>query len=397
MLRVQQLRLTYAWSATTPGLLDGAAHGAQAPAITFPADYVRAFDAVRNATATPGGGGPWPDGTGGPTLTLPWPPRGGPMEVVNVWARALGSRDYDSLSSQRFWRAQIPLAAPRPPLRLAQDSAETAVSGTALCHPLGNSVAVTAVVSGDLDPGGLAERVADLDQSARFRLADGHTTRTYPLRTLGPELLRRLHTHRGGAGTGEPALDPFVVATVVRADPHGTDDACRATEGGAVHHLLHALATRTRLTDCPVPSRLADRSLQGRTHQGGGVLYRLPRTRVVWAPYRFRRVGRSRWLGCYHHNLALASMLTDAWLGVTGWAADTIAEGPLAPGAFEVAERCAALLGLVYEENPRPAPVYRTRSMAAQIVDSGLVPALQDVRGYVGALRELKPASLTPG
>ncbi|MFI9583134.1 hypothetical protein ACIHCQ_15095 [Streptomyces sp. NPDC052236] len=371
--------------------------------MTMPADYARAFEAVRNGSAgqepsTPTG--PWPLSANGRALSVPWVLRDGALaEIVNVWQRALGSRDYASLSTQRFWRAQIPLAAPRPPVQFASPQGRTAVTGAALCHPLGNSVAVTVIVKGDYGVDELTARVAEIDQKARFGLADDHTAETYSLRTLGPELLRRLNAHRvrETPDAEEQEGEPLVIVSVVQANPDSTDEECRASEGSGVHHLLHALATRTHLAECPMPRHLGSHSLPGRTHQGGGVHYRLDRARVVWAPYRFRRSDRSRWLGCYHQNLALASMLTDSWLGVIAWAADTISNGPLPPGGFEVTERCAMLLGLVYEENARPAPVYRTRSTAAQIVDSGLVPALQDVRGYVGALKKLKPALLTPG
>lgn len=396
MLRIAQFRVTYLWCQTNPALVTSPFDSPPAPRLTTPADYAAAFEQARrwsdSAADNPDG---WPGDPRHSVWALPWRVRAGvPEETVNVWRWSVGASNYHAMGAERHWRAQTPLT---PSARLSVRSAIPGhrANATVLCHPLGDTVAVTVTSRGDLSAEEMVDEVAGIDISDLYVVGDDVRSPAFRMRRLGPELLRRIMALRRGESADQPSFvtDPFVVVTVVQGA--GDDSDCTALEGNEVHRLLHALGNRTRMAETPPARDLAARALRGRTEQGGGVLYRLKRARVVWAPYRFRSTGRSRWLGCYHNNLVVATSLAEAWLGVVRWASDVLAEQSLPPTGFEVAQRSAALLGLVYGDGRGgQVPVYRTRSAAAQIQDSDLVTALEVVRQNVGLTRALVPEQL---
>ncbi|WP_411080423.1 hypothetical protein [Streptomyces sp. cmx-18-6] len=395
---IGQLRISYVFTASLPALAAGSA--APSPAVSgfvTPVDYDAMFRRAKAAgpvLATAQGG--WPAVGEAVPLSLPWADPASPHgDSNNFWRRSLRMRAYSEANGAQGWRSQVPLRPSRP-VRIESSEPSARVTAEALCHPLANSVIVATTLRGGGAMEAWADQVSEHERGLRLRIA-GEDGPARSIEATAHLLLERLDRARQGSGprVAPDIPDPFAVMTVVEGA--GPLESCRAEEGGEVHRFLECLARREALAGVPQPRALADTFLRGRAWRSGGGVLAAPRARVVWAPYRFRTTGRCRWLGCYHRNLTLSVAHTDAWIATVRWAASRIRAGFPVTTGFELAERVCQLLSFLYGEGERSEMLYRTRSAAAQIAESGVVNDLYEVRRYVGKLAELTPVPLYVG
>ncbi|NUW37163.1 hypothetical protein HTZ77_38035 [Nonomuraea sp. SMC257] len=350
-----------------------------------------------NASVQPLSAGIWPTvADPGSILTVPWTQRDGAIaEINNFWHRTSGYRDYAKVSAERAWRAQIPLRLARSTRAVTRDGQHRAMLD-GFCHPLGNTIALTHILLGEFSAAELAASLASLERESFYRMADEPDTGWRRLSGMASDLLTRVDEARRADQEPDPGYcpEPFVLVSVIQATGALTE--FRTASGGDTHRLLDALADRNRLEEVGEPRPLAEQTITGRAERAGGLIYGKDRARVIWAPYRFLAGGKTRWLSCYHRNLLLATALTDAWLGVIAWASGALTEGALPTGGDELVERTARLLGFVYGVRSTAKVVYRSRSTAAQIRDSGLSAELIQAREYIGITEELFPINIGP-
>src|SRR5262249_45892685 len=107
-----------------------------------------------------------------------------------------------------------------------------------------------------------------------------------------------------------PTAEPFSLVTILRGEDL---DPQSAVEGGPVHRALEAI---TRWTGASMGTLASGRiSSHPATPDGGPLLFGQARSRAVWDPDRFRRATGTA-LSCYHRNLLVGTLQTEALLGL---------------------------------------------------------------------------------
>jgi hypothetical protein len=162
---------------------------------------------------------------------------------------------------------------------------------------------------------------------------DDSKTFSGTLDTLADTLLDHLRERVLGPGVppGTRTLRPFSVASVIRGSTEQTETAPK--EGGDVHAALQGLCNlrTTWQADSLNPfakSLLRVRQSAPKSH----VLYYTAQGRAVWYPVSFTATGPyNRTVGCYHRNLTLLHLQTEALLQALTAAADLTKSGKTVP------------------------------------------------------------------
>jgi hypothetical protein len=173
-----------------------------------------------------------------------------------------------------------------------------------------------------------------------------------------------------GPGTAEgTCTDRFSIVTVLDGEGAPTDQA--VTENSALHKQLNGFARGIPNWKTVPPDPLAGNAIATRPASPGSILFGTRRGRAVWFPESFTSAGPDfkNSLRCYHQNLTMATLHTEA-LCVLG----KNAAAWLAAGTAHIAwpvnyDRCArnaaGLLGRL--NGGRKAGTYGSRSMQHQI------------------------------
>lgn len=388
-ITVNKIRVSHVYTAVQSGLLNSSS---SMPSMVTPFEYDIAFRHASEPSAQLAGTEPWPSVAEGSPYSLPWDAASLPLDVNNYWKHSLRRADYHTSTSAQAWRVQ---AALRPRRRLRVETNDPRVRATvdAYCHPLASTVVINLNCEGDGTLAEWAERSAAMSENVRLRFI-GEPGEPKSIKRLAGGLLDVLTSARLGGTPGGSgyAPDPATITTVVQGDGSMVD--CAAVEGGEVHRFLMCLAERSAFDAVAAPTGLDVHSLLSRAERAGGVLLFCDRSAVVWAPNRFRAVGRSRRLTCYHNNLVLSAAHVDAWIGTVQWGAAMLREGSAIVRGVELIERTSRLLSFLYGRTNRSRVLYRTRIAAAQIARSGIETDLTETLQYIGDREPVVPAPL---
>lgn len=325
---------------------------------------------------------------------LRWEPPWPPDSRNSFWELYLGNTVLDAVAGDKAWKAMVPLHLPEAAQvgTLAAPVRRLAIEGFGYPHAIG--VSATVFLEGDwsLDE---AVEAAFAARKARYELTSPVASPRATLEDIARQALNGLREDM--RGTPAPPLSvlgaPFSVATAVNGSvaappaappPHG--DVHRALEGLCRWHPLWR-QNRLHPMDGETCLKFKDKLFSRPDH----VLYGLERGRSVWFPGYFGGAPR-RTLGCYHRNLVMASLQTEALLALVRLAMGFIDRRQVMIPSLELLARNAAgALGRLYGGSKE---TYRSRSLWLQIRDSGLIPAIERLRGYFG----MSPEALTlPG
>jgi hypothetical protein len=169
------------------------------------------------------------------------------------------------------------------------------------------------------------------------------------------------------ANPGARAANPFTIATVTRGD--GVDENASLAPEGEIHRVLHGLCrwSETWQNDAGLDSPEKANLLKG-AHPNGHLLYASKNGRAVWFPEHFKSADKKpHRLGCYHRNLTLLSLQTEALIQSVKPAGDALAK----PAAW--------LLGRLYGGKA----TYKSASARAQIDADNQRAMIEQVRAHL--------------
>ncbi len=162
--------------------------------------------------------------------------------------------------------------------------------------------------------------------------------------TLANILLDQLRTRVLGsmAPSGVRTARPFSVASVIRGDTNLIRTP--PVEGGDVHVALQALGNLRDNWQNDNPEPFATSLLRRRqSAPKGHLLYRTSQGRTVWFPASFTSTERfCRKVGCYHRNLSLLHLQTEALIQALAARADMLARKNAVPEELKAICKLAA-------------------------------------------------------
>ncbi len=176
-----------------------------------------------------------------------------------------------------------------------------------------------------------------------------------------------------GAAAGERTKLPFSVTSVVRGDTESIQS--KPPDQGDVHRLLQGLCSlRKSWKDdklAPLKVRIRDGDdgallrVRG-SAPDGHLLYHTDRGRAVWFPASFTAKGAfERSAGCYHRNLTLLHLQTEALLHALAARRDLLDSGAKVPELVDrIAKDAALLLSDIYSSGDE---TYRSSSARAYL------------------------------
>lgn len=210
---------------------------------------------------------------------------------------------------------------------------------------------------------------------------DNGTPERLKLDGLAFRLLDHLRERTLGAGApdGVRSINPFSIATIIRGS--GVQSALPVPPNGDIHRALEALSTWHASWQTNQLHDLDKARLRLRFgHPKGHVLYHLERSRAVWFPDAFQsRHSFKRTLGCYHRNLTLLSLQTEAMIQMLRLRAGFKEAGAAVPDVLDVLAHSAAdRLGILYGSNEDS---YQSSSPRAYIDETkGLKQLINEAR-----------------
>lgn len=234
---------------------------------------------------------------------LPWQPG----ERQHFWQYYLCTSeigDLEQVDAERAWEFLMPLRAPT----WAKIDAPEGVRITleSFCFPHSVGVITTAFIS-PTEPMPLfamvdcAINVRHSDYNIIWR--DNGTATHGSLDSLADGLIDKLHKKvLKGTPHGKPLSSPLTISTVVEASGIWTEESKMGTE---VNRALYGL--------CLLEPGWKEASSKGESNSRMPQHEVLERSRAIWDPRKFSEAtskNRRRALGCYHRNLALATLQT---------------------------------------------------------------------------------------
>lgn len=369
MLKIKDFRLTFIWAQACPDLMTAAKPDLPFQFLGRATSFAQSITDLQAGEALPEG------------LTLPWKPG------RSFWTHYL-SDNQSNLQGNTAWNEVIPLRR-RPNVTIYGDKQVLKADVETYYYPFGIAAAVTIRCVGDFTLQNVVDLAYEIRDKRSFEVRwMDEGDKFLKLSSLATNLLDALQLE---VLAQPPTLcirhsnEPFSVLTVAHATVDEAKDLAPAApipEGGEIHQALQAL---TRWDKSVKSKKLSDNWLPTRKHGKGHVLYANRRGRVVWDPEHFlSRPGTTvHTLGCYHRNLWIASLHTEAFGTFAELVANRIDANQDPFGTFqEVAELVARQAGDMY----RGAGTYSTYSVKRQIDDQW--------KDYLNSLRDF--AGLPP-
>lgn len=269
-----------------------------------------------------------------PALELPWPAKG----THWFWCRYLNANPIRRIKGDFAFYRLIPLRrhhslvrgltvmmpADHPQATLMQQARIDQVSGEAWFHSHMVSFAVNITVIGSFTPTQMAELCLLLRQDRLYSLPS--QTGVLKLDELAAQTLDALLKEAVGEANADPVppVTPFSVVTVLEGE---CDDAVLVDQGDPVHTALE-IVTQWRkgkmgnLTNGHISH---DPNCAASVPSSGALLFGHERSRAVWDPLRFKGRGGTS-LSCYHRNLLVSTLQTEALLAFTQIDSELIAK-----------------------------------------------------------------------
>lgn len=383
---ISELRMTFAWTETTPALLSSGAKAAPlaflASASKYQAHWAEMVKRLETITD-----GETPEG----------PPPGG-LELEPPWRwRNLGSRYRDHF--WRFYLGQNPLDADeatiwsrvtpfRETIRLQKTVAWGAggpacrVAAHGLYYPHGCAALITLYLS---FPAG-----AGLELMLHYALNAAHSgfsleggASDLDLNGMGAALLDLLHQRALGdeIPPGERPDQPLNTVTVVRGS--GVNPDAEIQPGTLLHRALAGLCRWTDqwpyLTGLPDPDQA---NLLVGPRPAGHVVYYTSRGRAVWMPQHLAAPGgrAEHRLSCYHNNLVNVTLQTDMLARLVKLYTNALGGAKKPSAGFNALARlaCERLVDLYAAPVVAGSkPTYNSASPRCYLEDNGFLPLLQ--------------------
>lgn len=322
-IAIRRLRMSLIWSTPFATLIkDNPPPDAPLLALGKRESYQSIFERLLRLRAVPGcQGSPRPDTE--PALELPWEAHG----VNNFWCRYLNANfiGLKRLSGNSAFFRLVPLrrhespacglSVPLEEKNVGKDKVipEVVVRTEAWFHPHMVSFAVNFNIHGAMSLE-TAARVCLGLRKERLIFRSPHSP--IKLDELAAEKLDELYTEAVGERNAAPVplVNPFSVVTVLQGDGSSPNDTI--IDGEPVHRFLEtATQWDEDKQDNLVTGRISSWPVPNPQDLTGPLLFGRRRSRAVWDPRRFlpRGDGKSS-LSCYHRNLMVSSLQTEALL-----------------------------------------------------------------------------------
>jgi hypothetical protein len=299
----------------------------------------------------------------GGSLQIPWSHGYGKLFwQFYVRNNAKGVKDY--------WRAVIPLE-----FRVEAAAKAAWLKGEvrlrAYLYPWGIGVVADIRTELHADLVAATTEAVQIRKAQRFQVEIDKISRDLNLEGMLAFVRERVRAAAYGPSmaTGQPG-DIFSIATVT--DGEGVDPDTPVSQAGDLHKSLVRLTTWNPLLS-PQLGPIGESCLHVKGGSAGHVLFAARRGRTVWFPGHFESVADYKpRLACYHQNLTMASLQTEALCRMVKDAAEQI-QANTPPTSLSVAysdcsQFAAGILGRLF--GPNNYDIYRSFSVRSQIADT---------------------------
>jgi hypothetical protein len=300
---------------------------------------------------------------------LPW--GGGYAQLF--WDRYVPSEKPDEL-----WRALVPVEFDLSPVMTSLQLADGKVSAKAFLYPWGIGFLIDVAVEHTLPLAATVDRLIEIHNRPSISWNTGTETGKASPSELASEIQKRVLPLLYGKGIEPEELgEETSIATIVDADNINVTEAI--AEGGPLHYVLAGLAgwkAKWKVIQ-PAPGSLEDCRIASASAPAGHILYGKGRSRAIWFPADFSSASDyPDTLNCYHRNLSMATLHTEALCVLAQDAAAQLAlRGSLVDVSiayYNCARLAAGLLGRLHGRKSDDSPVakpttYRSGSVRAQI------------------------------
>ena len=353
MVAIKNLRLSFIWVDTVPGLLDGAAPQASFAWLGRRGDFIYRFDA---AQAARGGGQPG----------VPWSE---PDSGHAFWRLYFENKsDLRGITGSQAWKRLAPLRQNLPNGAAAGGAcSEIRIAGFYFSH--GTALAVTLNLRGQAATTLEAAKLAmKLRHDAVLALPEAPKT-LLTLDALAAALRKRMHDKDlAGLAVHPGANQPFSIFTVLEAD--GLTPLADAQDGDDTHRALEGVTRwnpNFELVDL-AQHPLAEALMKPSTHLGlkSDLVYLRRSGAAIWLP-RLLHSGEAgrKTLSCYHNNMLHGSIQLRSLVELANFAKSEAAQSrPPSDAVKERADRASTLLRMMQDGKDS---TYRSRLLAAEI------------------------------
>ena len=297
----------------------------------------------------------------------------------NGYGKLFWARNVPNRNSYDMGRALVPIDYNLAPYVTNLTLANGTVTLSAYLYPWGIGVLVDVTLVGSWPLNDAVNLIVDIHNSPKIQWTFDNASGTASPAGLAAALRTRLGAViYGGNVAQETAGDQFSIVTVIEAaNVLATDP---IVENGPIHYAIEGMTgwKRNWHEIPPKPNSLVESRISSSSAPIGHIMYgKGRRARAVWFPADFRpAVGYPDTLSCYHQNLSVASLHTEALCVLAQDAAAQLqSQGSLA--AFSVAYRnyaqlAAGILGRLHgkktDDSSVRKPLYRSGSIRSQIL-----------------------------
>lgn len=390
---IRRIRMSLFWSRHFGALL-GAQPPPDAPMVFLgrrPA-YRELFDRLAPGAALP------PPGRAGPSLERPWPPQG----TNRFWQRYLGAPVLADVKGGNAWRRLVPLRrhdAPGGALGVTptptEGLARTTAQAEGLFHAHGVTFALHVTLAGEMPLASAVKACVGLRLGAA--LTPEGSSRAVRADDLAGARLAVLCREAAGAA-GPDLAGPQVgysLVTVLEGD--GVDPGIAIEEGDDVHRALDALTRWDPAWEVNPLRPLEANTIPREDTPAGHRLYGRGYGRAVWEPWAFLPANRRQTtLSCYHRNLFVGMVQTEALLRFAKLADDAADEGHLSAAQNELAFPAVEQLLALHAGGAPATPAYRSVSLRVQIDQHPLRPCVDALAARLGLQGRLGPVAPLP-
>lgn len=406
--KIQQFRVSFAWLRAFPDLLNGSAPDAPMALLGNKTDYAARFDAVQNELTARVKA--WDEqhvdliqsaktdasvrnklfvqrvaayrafGSNPLHITPLWDWMQ-PNYIHHFWDRYLNRKEESlaGVTGAQAWDAVVPLRLV-PPFKVNAPwlNGGIVMDGLLYPHAVGLTFMVNVALKNGVGYGKLMELLFKIRENENFQVTmPDESVVELKLDRLANLVLKDLLGRVFGEDVPETfSLDgPLSVATFIHVQ--GVNAQEPVADASTTHRVLHGISTwdpawenvaKEALLSIPI----LNLALPGKRNVPGNITYHGPRGRTVWFPNWFSKTpgrGNHR-LSCYHRNLTLAVVQTEALalaaqLAYPDLALDQKPPAPIAAFALNAANRARALY-------LRDKKTYRSASPEAQLNENFL-------------------------